>query len=513
MKMIKSALGIALFTIISRITGYCRDILMARFIGTSVVMDTLVIAIKVPSFLRRIFAEGALNSSFVPIFSSLLVNSQSKAKQFLDDILSLMLFILIMVVIIFEILMPSILSFVLQNSARDFINLAIFFSRITFPFILLISLTALFSGVLNSMEKFSAAASSQVGGNCFIIFIMFLINPENIAQGTDVAIAITGSGIVQLLWVFVPCYLNNIRPKIKIITLTPEVKKFARRMIPAAFGAGILQLNLLVDMYIATLLPGGTNSYLYYADRLYQLPISVTGTAMGTVLLPLLSRLWRQEKAKEASYYQNRAIEFTLLISLPAMICLYFISEPLIRISFEHGKFTREATIAVKETVLGFTTGLPAYMLARVFNSSFFSRQNTRIPTCVALMAMFVNLGLNLMLMGTLKHTGIALATSIASWFNVFVLAVILYKRNEFSFDQKLMSFSIKALSISGVTFLCAFYASNKCQIFIISDSVLKTALGISIIISVVGIVYLGLMLALKNLRFKDYKPEEEGGL
>lgn len=513
MKMIKSALGIAFFTVISRITGYCRDILMAKYMGTSIIMDTLVIAIKVPSFLRRIFAEGALNSSFIPIYTSLLVANEKKAKEFLDDILSLMLFILITVVIIFEIFMPSILSFILQNSQKDFINLAIFFSRLTFPFILLISLTALFSGVLNSFEKFSAAASSQIGGNCFIIFIMLLVNPQNLGQGTDVAVAITGSGVIQLLWVLVPCYIYGLKPRLKVFSVTPEIKRFSRRMLPAAFGAGILQLNLLVDMYIATLLPGGTNSYLYYADRLYQLPISVTGTAMGTVLLPLLTKLWRHNKAKEASYYQNRAIEFTLLICLPAIICLYFLSEPLVRISFEHGKFTHEATLAVTQTVLGFSTGLPAYVLARVFNSSFFSRQNTTIPTVVAVASMFVNLGLNLLLMKSFKHLGIALSTSLASWFNVFVLAFILYKRGEFSWDSKLLNFFPKAVLAWFITFFTTYMLIPYFSFYLNNQSLFRVIQGIIGILTLIGGLYFGIMHIFKSLRFREYTTEQDYGL
>lgn len=470
---------------------------MARYIGTSIIMDALVIAIKVPSFLRRIFAEGAMNSSFIPIFSSLLVESNDKAKTFFHDIFSLMTGILILVVILFEIFMPAILSFLFWGSPKELVELSIFFSRITFPFILLISLTALFSGVLNSFEKFASAASSQIGGNCFIIFVMLWMNPQEISKGTDVAFAIMGSGLIQLIWVAIPCYICGIYPKIKWITLTPEIKSFGKRMLPAAFGAGVLQLNLLVDMYIATLLPGGTNSYLYYADRFYQFPISITGTAMGTVLLPLLSKLWRENKPDEASYYQNRAIEFTLLLTLPAMVCLYFLAEPLIRISFERGAFTSDATFAVKQTVLGFTIGLPAYILAKVFNSSFFARQNTFTPTIVALVSMFVNLFLNILLMNRYKHLGIALSTSFAAWFNVLVLAFILLKKKEFLIEKELILFCIKAFFVSLSLFIVLYifreYVNLKNDLTCIVSITVLTA-----------ILYLGSMKKLNCLHFKD---------
>lgn len=508
MKMIRSAIGVALYTIFSRATGFVRDILMANYIGTSIVMDALVIAIKVPSFLRRIFAEGAFNSSFIPIFSGLLVDDKEKANNFLADVLSIMTFLLIAVVVIFEIIMPNFLSFILQNNSPEFIKLTINFSRVTFPFILLISLTALFSGVLNSFEKFTAAASSQVSGNCFIILIMLLSAPHELEQGQDVALAITGSGLVQLMWVIVPCYIYNIRPSLRIPTLTPNVRKFGRRMVPAALGAGVLQLNLLVDVYIATLLPDGTNAYLYYADRLYHLPISITGTAMGTVLLPLLSKLWRQNKSDEAQHCQNRAIEFSLLITLPAMIGLFFLSEDLVRVMFEHGKFDSTATRAVAYTVIGFSTGLPAYILAKIFNSSFFARQNTKTPIYVALGSMILNIALNILFMyfTDLRHVGIALSTSISAWVSTLALMLILKSRHEMLFDKKLFLFFGKILLSSVMMFLALYFMYDyiKDYVSVVNPLYIKVT-GIIILVGVSLLVYIGVMWVLKGLKFKEY--------
>lgn len=508
MKMIRSAIGVALYTIFSRATGFVRDILMANYIGTSIVMDALVIAIKVPSFLRRIFAEGAFNSSFIPIFSGLLVDDKEKANDFLADVLSIMTFLLIIVVIIFQIFMPNFLSFILQNNSSEFIALTIQFSRVTFPFILLISLTALFSGVLNSFDKFTAAASSQITGNCFIILIMLLSAPHELEQGQDVALAITGSGFVQLMWVIVPCYLYNIRPSLRIPTLTLSVRTFGRRMVPAALGAGVLQLNLLVDVYIATLLPDGTNAYLYYADRLYHLPISITGTAMGTVLLPLLSKLWRQNKSNEAQYYQNRAIEFSLLITLPAMIGLFFLSEDLVRVMFEHGKFDHIATRSVAYTVVGFSTGLPAYILAKIFNSSFFARQNTKTPILVALGAMILNIILNIgfMYFSDLRHVGVALSTSLSSWVSTFVLLIILKKRHEVCFDKGLTLFLGKILLSSVLMFLVLYFMYDYVNVYVLTANYLYIkAMGIALLVGCSLVVYIGTVWMLNGFKFKDY--------
>ena len=499
--MIRSAIGVAMYTIFSRATGFVRDILMANYIGTSIVMDALVIAIKVPSFLRRIFAEGAFNSSFIPIFSGLLIDDKEKANNFLADVLSIMTFLLIVVVLIFEIIMPNFLS-------PEFIKLTINFSRVTFPFILLISLTALFSGVLNSFEKFTAAASSQVSGNCFIILIMLLSAPHELELGQDVALAITGSGLVQLMWVIVPCYIYNIRPSLRMPSFTPSIRKFGRRMVPAALGAGVLQLNLLVDVYIATLLPDGTNAYLYYADRLYHLPISITGTAMGTVLLPLLSKLWRQNKSDEAQHCQNRAIEFSLLITLPAMIGLFFLSEDLVRVMFEHGKFDSTATQSVAYTIIGFSTGLPAYILAKIFNSSFFARQNTKTPILVALGSMILNIILNILFMyfTDLRHVGIALSTSISSWVSTLALMLILKSRHEMLFDKNLLFFFCKILLSSVMMFWALYfmYFYIKDYVSVVNPLYIKVT-GIMILVCVSLLIYIGMMWVLKGLKFKEY--------
>jgi len=360
MRLVSSALNVAFFTVLSRLTGFFRDVLMAQYIGTSFVMDALVIAIKIPSFLRRIFAEGALNSSFVPIYSAMHVSQREEAKEFIKDIFSLMVGILVVLIFIFELVMPFIVTLIVPGVGEEVFSLAVSFSRITFPFILLISLTALFSGVLNTHDRFGAAASSQIAGNLFIVFIMKLVNPSMLGDGKVVATAIMGSGFVQLLWVYIPCHLMGIRPSLRKPRENQAMKNFGKRMIPAAVGSAVLQINLFIDTIIASLLPMGTISYLYYADRLYNLPISVTGTALGTVLLPMLSRQWRENNVEGAMHNQNRAIEFAMLITLPAMLGLIYLSHPLIMVIFERGAFDQASSIATAETLAGFASGLPA---------------------------------------------------------------------------------------------------------------------------------------------------------
>jgi putative peptidoglycan lipid II flippase len=509
MRLVKSAIFVAFFTILSRITGFVRDVLMAKYIGTGLVMDALVIAIKIPSFLRRIFAEGAFNASFVPIFAGLNVESSERAREFMQQILGLMTAILITVVIVFEIFMPTIVHVFLVGAKAELCELAIFFSRITFPFILLISLTALFSGVLNSVDKFAFAASSPLAGNLSIIAALLVIDPYKIAQGTDVAISISCSGIVQLIWVAIPCWFHGISPKFKLPgSQNPTIKSFGKRMIPAALGSGALQVNLMIDIIMASLLPIGTNSYLYYADRLYQLPISITGTAMGTVLLPVLSRLWREKKVEAAIYTQNRAIEFAMLITLPAMIGLMYLAEPFVHVLFERGKFDAYSTQAVATTVFGFSTGLPAYILIKIFSSSFFAKQDTLTPILIALASMVINVILNLLLIFKLKHLGIALATSLAAWANAGLLGYILFHRKLIVFDQELRNYLVKILIASGVLLGTLIFVYHKGEYMLTHPQFLTRIIGVGALVTLGLMAYILVCYGMGCLKFREYQEQ-----
>jgi putative peptidoglycan lipid II flippase len=506
MRLISSALNVAFFTVLSRCTGFLRDILMAQYIGAGVVMDALAIAIKIPSFLRRIFAEGAFNSSFVPIFSSVLGVNENEAKQFVKDVFSLITGILLLVIVIFEIFMPYILTAVVPGFEGQEFDLAVYFSRITFPFILFISLTALFSGVLNSCDRFGAAASSQIAGNIFIVLIMKLVSPTDLCDGKVVATAIMGSGLIQFLWVFVPCYMMGIKPSLKWPSQNNLMKNFKKRMLPAAIGSGVLQINLFIDTIIASLLASGTISYLYYADRLYHLPISITGTALGTVLLPLLSRQWRENNVEGAMYNQNRAIEFAMLITLPAMIGLIYLAKPLIYVIFERGAFDHHSSIATAETLAGFATGLPAYILIKIFNTSFFARHDTITPIKVALGGMVVNIILNCSLIYKFQHVGIAISTSAASWFNAVILGYILKKRGFIAFDQQLLKTMIKILLPCGLTFIALLFLNTLLSPYIFSDSsIVIRALSLGLIVVAGLLTYLGIAWAMGLMRFKDF--------
>ena len=402
--------------------------------------------------------------------------------------------------------MPFIVTIMIPGVSKEVFSLAVSFSRITFPFILLISLTALFSGVLNTHDRFGAAASSQIAGNLFIVFIMKIVDPSNLGDGGVVATAIMGSGFVQLLWVYVPCYFMGIRPSLRKPRKNQAMKDFGKRMLPAAFGSGILQINLFIDTIIASLLPMGTISYLYYADRLYHLPISVTGTALGTVLLPMLSKQWRENNVEGAMHNQNRAIEFAMLITLPAMVGLIYLSYPLVMVIFERGAFDHASSVATAETLAGFASGLPAYILIKIFNTSFFARQDTVTPIKVALAGMVVNVVLNFALIYKYKHLGIAIATSSASWFNAAVLVYLLKKRNFISFDAALWKFLGKILIPCALIFLVLITLKPIVSPYLHSnDGIHIRSIALAVLVGAGLLAYFVAAWATGLLRFKEY--------
>ena len=462
--------------------------------------------IHVRTYVFMLAYQQSAHTCVTPAMDTSRNTSLYKAKEFIKDALSLMTGILVVLILVFELIMPFIITLMVPGVSEEVFSLAVSFSRITFPFILLISLTALFSGVLNTHDRFGAAASSQIAGNIFIIFIMKIVDPSLISDGTGVAVAIMGSGFVQLLWVYIPCYLMGIRPSFRKPRKNQAMRNFGKRMIPAAVGSGVLQINLFIDTIIASLLPMGTISYLYYADRLYHLPISITGTALGTVLLPMLSKQWRENNVEGAMHNQNRAIEFAMLITLPAMVGLIYLSYPLVMVIFERGAFDHASTIATAETLAGFATGLPAYILIKIFNTSFFARQDTVTPIKVALAGMVVNVVLNFALIYKYKHLGIAIATSSASWFNAAVLVYLLKKRKFINFDAALWKFLSKILIPCGLIFLVLFVMKPIVASYLISsDGIHIRAIALSVLVGSSLLAYFVAAWATGLLKFKEY--------
>ncbi len=449
MNLIRSITTVSGYTIGSRLFGFVREVLTASFLGAGATADALAIAIRVPSMFRRIFAEGAFNASFVPLFAGLLATKGEKeARTFAEQILTLWVGVLFLLILGIELFLPFLISLAVPGfqSTPGRLYYTIEFSRITFPFIFFISLTALYSGVLNSMDKFAIVGSSPMIGNMVIIAIVLGLYDKFASPGYAFAWGIMACGISQWLWVWVPSLKRGMGLGFRWPRFDANVKKFFKILAPAAFGSGVVQINLLVGTFIASWLPTGAISYLNYADRLNQLPLSVIGVAVSTALLPILSRQIRTEAWDKAQNTQIQAIEFSMFLTLPAALALILLAEPFVMMVFERGAFTEKDTFATALTLQAFAVGLPAYVLIKVFSSSFFARQDTFTPVLTACAGIVVDIGLSLLLMDSYHQVGIAFATAAAAWINAILLGYLLWRRDHLNFEMRLKKFVSRML-------------------------------------------------------------------
>ncbi|MBT5677515.1 MAG: murein biosynthesis integral membrane protein MurJ [Rhodospirillaceae bacterium] len=429
------------YTLGSRLLGFIRDILIAATLGAGPVSDAFFVAFKLPNFLRRLFAEGAFNAAFVPLFSGELEqNGRASAKAFAEEVLAVLLCVLLLMVVVAQIVMPWLMYALAPGFAEDpeKFDLTVQLTRITFPYILFISLVSLLGGVLNSLYRFAAAAATPIILNLTLIGALLGLSEVTETPGHALAIGVSAAGVLQFAWLIVALRRAGIALRLPRPRLTPRVKHMLILIAPAALGAGVAQVNLVVDVIIASLLPEGAVSFLYYADRINQLPLGVIGVAVGTALLPLLSRQLRAAQDEAAGQAQNRAIEGALLLTLPAAAALMIIAEPVISVLFERGAFSAVATAASADALIAYAAGLPSFVMIKVLVPGYFARQDTKTPVRIAIVCLTVNIAFNLILMGPLGHVGIALATTLSGWLNAALLARGLHQRGYFTADPRL---------------------------------------------------------------------------
>ena len=439
--MIRSVLTVGGWTMASRILGFARDMLIAAILGAGPIADAFFVALKLPNLFRRLFGEGAFNAAFVPAFSGLLAaEGRPVAHRFAEETFAVMAFWLGVLTIVGELFMPQMMAVLAPGFAAipEKFALAVGLSRITFPYLLLICLAALVSGVLNGLDRFTAASASYVLFNVVSIACMLWLTPYVATAGHALSWGITASGVAQLgllLWALHRAGMGLSLPRPR---LTPQIRVLLRRMLPGLIGAGVTQLNLAVDVIIASLLPAGTVSVLYYADRVQQLPLGVIGTAVGTALLPLLSRQVRGGEAEAARATLNRAIEYALFLTLPAAMALIVSAEPVMSVLFGRGAFEAASVHLSAQSLAAYALGLPAFVLVKVLAPGFFARGDTATPVKIGVAAVALNLAMNVAFMVPLQHIGPALATSLAAVFNVGALGVVLARRGQLTLDAQL---------------------------------------------------------------------------
>lgn len=468
MSLFRNFLSVGSLTLVSRVAGFARDALMAAVLGTGPAADAFFAAFRFPNLFRRLFAEGAFNTAFVPMFSGALEREgEDGAKLLAARIMSWLVLMLVVVTVLAEIFMPQImLAFVpgFVDDPQKF-ELTVLLTRIMFPYLACMSLMAAYGAILNTLGKFFAAAFAPVLLNLVNIAMLvplatvWVQAPE---QATIwVAVATMGGGIAQLVLVWSAIERTGFRPQFHLPRLDRDVRRFWVLAVPAILAGGITQINIFVGTIIAS---GADNaiSVLSYADRLYQLPLGIIGIAIGTVLLPELSRHLKGGRETEARASQDQALFVSMLLTMPAAVALIAIAEPIVRVLFERGAFTVLATTQTAEALIAFSTGLPAYVLIRVLQPGFFAREDTVTPTLFAGVSVAANIGISLLLFPTLAHVGIAIATAASSWINVVLLAGTLAIRGHFALNWRQWRAQIAIVLISLVMGLALWLLAHQ---------------------------------------------------
>jgi putative peptidoglycan lipid II flippase len=451
MSLFRSIATVGGWTMGSRILGFVRDILMAGTLGAGLIADAFLVAFKFPNFFRRLFAEGAFNAAFVPMFGQrLATKGKASARAFAAEAAAVLISALMLFTLAAVLLMPWLMYAIAPGFADqpEKLGLTVELTRITFPYLMFMAVIALLGGMLNTMQRFAATAAAPILLNIVLISALVLIALGYIPHpGFGLAWAVTAAGIGQLIWIAAACARLDIMIRLPRPRLTPGVRRLLALMVPGLIGSGVVQINLVVDVILASTLLEGSVSFLYFADRINQLPLGVVGVAVGVALLPLLTRQLADGDEAAASDSQNRAIEFALVLTLPAAVALMTIAGPLVSVLFERGAFDAAAAANTAAALTAFAVGLPAYVLIKALTPGFFARQDTATPVKVGIFAMVLNVVLAVTLMQVMAHVGIALATACSAWINALALGFILHRRNQLRIDPRLRRNAPRALA------------------------------------------------------------------
>jgi putative peptidoglycan lipid II flippase len=450
MNLIKSTGTFGFYTVISRLLGYLRDILIAIFLGTGLLADAFFVAFRIPNTFRRLFAEGTFNAAFVPSYSSEIRKGKKESNNFANDIFNLLFLGLLFLTILIEIFMPVFISMIAPGFIGDFekMEVAINLTRITFPFLFFICLASFFSAILNSHNRFASAAAAPIILN--IVLILILIFSKSIGDKLVyyLSYGVTLAGFLQLLFLYIfvkKYFFLKFNFKLKI---NNKVKFFFKKLLPSIFSSGVTQINILIGTIIASFQASAV-SYLYYADRIYQINLAIAGIAIGVVILPQLSKYIQARKRNKILLIQNKALELSLFLSLPATFALVIGSEQIISALFGYGSFDQKSVNNSGLVLYYFALGLPAFALIKVFSSFFFANHDTKTPFVISLISVTLNILISVYYFKQIGFIIIPIATSISSWFNSILLLLFLKNRKLFNFNKKFFINLIKIITAS----------------------------------------------------------------
>jgi len=452
MNLLKATGTIGGLTMVSRIAGFGREMLMSRVMGASWQADAFFVAFRLPNTFRRLFGEGAFSAGFVPLYSQRLQgeDGEAQAKRFSEEVLAVFLPTLIVFTLVFEIIMPLFVA-AISGYSGDKLGLATFLTRITFPYLLLISLVSLFSGILNSIARFTAAAFAPALLNLAMLTALIFVPVGGTITATALSIAVTLGGVLQLGLLLYACKRAGIVLKLRKPKMTPGVRQFIRVVVPATLGAGVYQISAFIDTFFLARLGTGALSYFNYADRLNQLPLGVIGAALGTAILPQVSKHVGANEPEKAARVQGQAAELAMLLCLPAALALAVSALPLISALFQGGRFTAEDARLTALTLSIVVLGLPAYVLVKVLTPGFYARQDTATPVKIAALVLVATVVLNFILIPPFGIAGLASAIAITSWLNCLLLYIILHRRGHFRIEGWLASRVLRQLLAGGL--------------------------------------------------------------
>ena len=505
----RSFFTVSFYTFLSRILGFVRDIFIAKFLGSTVTADAFFVAFRLPNFFRRVLAEGAYSAALIPVFSGVVIDSKDdhEAADFVENTMSLLLFITIILTFIFYFGMPYIIQVLAPgfSANKEAFDLAVHFGKIIFPYLIFISLVAHFTSIINVHKKFAAGAFAPAILNISFILSLFILTPQLSSAGHALSYGVLIGGLFQFIFMY-KAVLKFYRPRIRIPKLNEKLKKFFRLFFPGVIGSGVIQLNIIIGTIIASLLPVGAISHIYYADRLTQLPLAIFGIAMGVVLLPSLSKAIKNNNKEEINETQNRSLEFSLLISIPSAVGLFILSFPIIHILFEREAFLPQDTIYTSQVLSIFSLGLPAYILIKVLITCFFAREDTKSPLYISLISVFFNIFLSLLLIDSMREMGIALATTISAWINAFLLFFILKFKKNITLDNIFLINLVKII-ISVFVMLIACYILSILVLNNLTNLSIWLKIGSLLIVIISSkIIYLSMIFMLKVLTISDVK-------
>jgi len=490
------------YTLLSRLTGFARDIMLAAILGAGPVADAFFVALRLPNHFRAIFAEGAFNAAFVPAYAHVHGQSEAGARLFANRIFTLLFSVQVVLLVVAWLFMPQVIAILAPGFSQDPERgqLAIDLTRITFPYLLLVTLVTLYGGMLNVMQRFASAAAAPIFLNLSMMATLALAAFFP-GAGYAAAWGVLIAGILEFLLLASDAGRNGILPRFAWPRLDEDVRAFFRALGPATIGSMGTQVALFADTIIATFLPAGALSALYYADRLNQLPIGVIGIAIGTVLLPEMSRRLTAGDFDGAAVSQRRAFDFTLLLSVPFVAAFLAVPDVIMRAMFARGAFTKGDAAAAGATLAAYAVGLVPFVLIRSAVATFYARKDTATPVKAALTGVAVNVALKVALVGSLAQIGLALATAVGAWINLLLVIGFAVRAGHLSLDPALLRSFAKFIAAGAILAVALWVTARLAASSAVQIGAFRDEITLGVLVVVGTIVYVGSVLILFGRR------------